>query len=228
MKVEDLWEQEATSRALRGPQRERGRETSQMWGMRESVLMRGQNFYVTCVSITAKGLSFAMFVDVILTTDPIWSSMRVSTRSINFTSVRNAGKRFLRGRGLYVTCVSIPAKRLSVAMSVDVVLTIDPIWSSMRVSTRARNPTRVRRAGSASRVRTTSIVTKRFTAESNLTFARNVENRSARNQSWTGTSKTHNMARLGVKPHVCSSCGKGFTEKSNLRKHLKIHEREAK
>ena len=29
---------------------------------------------------------------------------------------------------------------------------------------------------------------------------------------------------MNVKPHVCKYCSKGFTQKGNLKKHLKTHE----
>lgn len=28
---------------------------------------------------------------------------------------------------------------------------------------------------------------------------------------------------IGIKPNMCKYCGKGFTQKSNLTKHLKVH-----
>ena len=130
-----------------------------------------------------------------------WKST-AGTRSRNGTSVRNAGRLLLHGQSLYATCVCIPAKGLSVATFVGVVLTTDPICSSMRVSTRARNPTRVRCAGNASRVRTTSIAIKWFTAGSNHTRASSVGKRSARNQSWTDTSR-RTTCPVFVRNHTC-------------------------
>lgn len=39
------------------------------------------------------------------------------------------------------------------------------------------------------------------------------------------TLDDHIMAHAGEKPHCCSECGKGFTRKSDMKRHEKIHEK---
>lgn len=43
--------------------------------------------------------------------------------------------------------------------------------------------------------------------------------------SRNSTLKLHRLIHLGIKPHTCpeENCGRSFTEKSNMKKHFKIH-----